>query len=73
MVVNTIVVRGSTGVCVWVEIRDADRNASWQCTRDSFTLAVPADPTTLEAFLVSMAQHSQSLVGTIAQVVQLVI
>lgn len=68
-----IVVRGSTGVCVWVQVYTGPRAHSWQCTRDKFSLPAPVDTSGLEAFLVSLAQHSQGLVGTIAQVVELAI
>jgi hypothetical protein len=70
---NVIVVRGATGVVTWIRVGTGLRTFAWRCSRDGFQINAPTDAATTEAFLVSIAQHSQALIGTIAQVVQLVV
>lgn len=68
---TVIIVRGASGVLIWDRILHGDKTASWVCQRDGFALVAPKTATDANAFLVALNQHSVSLVGTIAQVVQL--
>lgn len=68
---DVIVVRGASGVVAWVKVATAAKQFAWRCSRDSFQIAAPGTLAQTEAFLVALAQHSQQLVGAIAQVVQL--
>lgn len=64
-------IRGQTGVVLWTVRRTGVDELSWECLRDKFRVIVPQNQAGLEAFLTTIAQHSTTLVGTIAQVVQL--
>lgn len=70
---TVIVIRGANGVVVWERISGGINTHAWVCTRDQYRIAVPDQTAGLEAFLSQLAAHSQSLVGAIAQVVQLTI
>ncbi len=63
-------IRGANGVVAWTRVRNSDTQVSWRCSRDGFLIAVPTGDR-VEAFLVAVAAHSVTLVGTINQVVQL--
>ena len=65
------IIRGSTGTVAWAYRRTGVDEFSWICLRDNFKIVTPATQAGIEAFLVAVAQHSATLVGTIAQVVQL--
>jgi len=69
--VRAIVVRCNNGVVVWQQHATGLRTRVWICTRDRFSLDIPADESGLEAFLVTLAQHSSQLAGVIQQVVEL--
>jgi hypothetical protein len=69
--VKAIVVRCSNGLVVWRQQATGLRTREWICTRDNVALQVPADETVIEQFLVTLAQHSSQLAGTIQQVVEL--
>lgn len=71
MAISVLVVRGATGTILWDRVPISLHQANWVCQRDQFTLASPSTATEANAFLTSLAQHSQPLVGNIAQVVQL--
>lgn len=66
-----IVVRGGTGTLIWDRISTGLNTANWVCQRDGFSLQAPHSAAEANAFLVSLNQHSVSLVGNVAQVVQL--
>lgn len=65
------IVRGSNGVVVWANKKTGVDQWAWMCLRDGFLVSIPQTQAGLESFLISVATHSSSLVGTIAQVFQL--
>jgi hypothetical protein len=68
---NVILVRGANGITTWYRQPLSFSTWNWVCNRDGFTVPNPDDHQSLESALLTMAQHSQGLVGTIQQVVQL--
>lgn len=65
------IVRGANGVVVWANKRTGVEQWAWVCLRDNFQVAIPQTQAGLEGFLLAVATHSSSLVGQVAQVVQL--
>jgi hypothetical protein len=68
---RVIIVRGQNGVVVWTLRRTGDDETSWICLRDGFRLVTPQTLAGIESFLLTLAQHSASIVGVIQQVIQL--
>lgn len=68
---NVIVVRGASGVLIWDKVWTGTTTANWICQRDKFAIPAPKTADDANAFLVTLNQHSVSLVGNIAQVVEL--
>lgn len=66
-----IVVRGATGTVIWDRVATAINVANWVCQRDGFTIPAPHNATDANSFLVTLNQHSASLVGAVQQVVEL--
>lgn len=66
-----MVVRGANGTVIWDNVPAGPHAFNWVCQRDSFAIAAPTDATEANAFLVTLNQHSASLIGTVSQVVQL--
>ena len=67
----TIIVRGANGVVSWRYQPTGTNSHDWICTRDEFVVHGPRTAADLEATLVALNQHSQQLVCTVAQVVQM--
>ena len=65
-----LVIRGANGLVVWQKVYTSTQSYVWRCDRDQFTVTQPT-PATLESTLVAIGSHSQQLVGSIAQVVEL--
>lgn len=66
-----IVIRGGQGTVVWIRESPARNVVNWVCTRDGFSVTAPRSPADMEKALLAIAQHSATLTGTLAQVVQL--
>lgn len=67
----TIVVRGATGTVIWDRVATGVQTANWICQRDKFAIPAPRNADDANSFLVTLNQHSASLVGAVQQVVQL--
>jgi hypothetical protein len=68
---KTIVVRGASGLVVWVPQKTKNNPVFWVCQRDQFQVEYNPSPANAESVLVALATHSATLVGAISQVVEL--
>lgn len=68
---TVILIRCQNGIVVWVKIVHSPHSASWVCGDDGFAIAAPTTAIGAKSALLSMAQHSIALAGSILQVVQL--
>lgn len=68
---DLIIVRGANGVVTWAREATGRHSRQWRCSRDSFVIASPEDPSLAEAAAVGLVQHSAGLVGAVQQVLQL--
>jgi hypothetical protein len=68
---DAIVIRCQNGVVAWGRQVTSRSGYRWICGRDGFTVTQPTSLADTERVLLSIAQHSQQLAGTILQVIQL--
>lgn len=68
---TVILIRCQNGIVVWVKIVHSPHSASWLCSDDGFDVAAPTTALQAKSALVTMAQHSIALAGSILQVVEL--
>lgn len=66
-----LVVRGASGTLIWDRVATSIDSAKWVCQRDKFAIPAPKTADDANSFLVTLNSHSVSLVGNIAQVVEL--
>jgi len=71
MTIRSILVRGSTGVTMYVQESGLRRQLFWRCTRRDFVIASPDLPADGPNVISSMLNHSQTHSGTVQQLVQL--
>jgi hypothetical protein len=67
---KVIIVRGATGNTVWHR-GGKPRTPVWHCVTDGFEVPVPIERTDLVPALQGIVGHSISLVGAIAQLLEL--
>lgn len=68
---TVILIRCQNGIVVWVRLSEGPHSWKWLCGDDGFTVSAPTNAVTAKSVLLSMAQHSVALAGSILQVVQL--